>query len=334
MSYSWGDDTGSSRSKKSGYDYRSARETYKETGSGSARMRSRPAEEEDRKSHDFRSARGKTGAPISRAELAVKTESTHPVVVCIDHTGSFKTEVGIVLEKLPLLGVEVERYIPEYAICFSLIGDTTSDSFPFQVRDFDKGISLDTHIKALYPEGDGGDAPESYDLAAYYFTHHCEMPNAVKPLFIWVLDSNTRRYLAAKDIKNCIGDTVQSDLDSGEVLKKLTDKFTVYVILKGSRSKGFWTDIVGDQNVIPLEEPRDIVEMIIGIVAGEVGEYEDFEKRSSKRHSDRPDRVSRVMKSTASVKAKSAASGSTEDGMKAETSEKSGGKSMRSKKLA
>jgi hypothetical protein len=297
-------------------------------GSGSGR-----ADEESRRDYDFSSARGKTPWPIKRPVLAVKTESTHPAVICADDTGSFKREICIILEKLALLGMEVGRYMPTYELCLALVGDTTCDSFPLQIQDFDKGPALDPRLKALFPEGGGGDAPESYDLAAYYFTNHCEMPNAVKPLFIWVLDATTRTKLLAAHVRKYIGDDLQSDLDSVEVLKKLADKFTVYVIFKGgSRDRKFWEDIYGEQSIIPMEEPRDIIELMIGIFAGEAGKYADFEMRSSKRHSDRPDRVSRVMKSTRSAKDKSAAA--TEGGGKAEhASGKSAGGSLKSKKL-
>lgn len=342
MGYSWEDDSGSSSSggmsRTGGEDFRSARKAYRDStpkpdsrrsvGRSTARSSGRSS----RASHDFSSARGKTPAPIKRKNLAVSTKSTHPLVVCCDHTGSFRKEVGIILEKLPLLGNEAKRYMPQGEICFSLIGDARSDSFPLQVRDFKKGKPLDAELKQLWPEGDGGDTPESYDLAAYYFANHCEMPNATKPLFVWILDANTRDMLEADHIREFIGDDAQSDLNSKDVLRRLSDKFEVYVLLKKGGPRGFWSSLYGADNVIDLDEPRDIIEMIIGILAGEAGEYEDFELRSGKRHSDRPDRVSRVKKSLRSVSAKSEGKGT--DG-KAVGDKKSGAKSgLKSKKLA
>ena len=339
MSYGWGDDAGGEggtfSERPKGSDYESARGAYRGSSSSgsSGTGGSHRSSGESRRGHDFRSAKGITPHPIDRKTLAVSTDSTHPMVLCADDTGSFINEIRIILEKLPLLGVEIERYVPGYALCLALAGDTTSDEQPLQVRDFDKGPALDDHIKALYPEGLGGDDPESYDLAAYYFFHHCEMPNAVKPLFSFILDSTTRSRLRAADVKRYIGDDVQSDIDSVGILKKLTEKFTVYVILKdGGRSHRFWAEIVGEQNIVPLSEPRDIVEMVIGIVAGEAGRYEDFEKSMGKRHADRPDRVSRVMESTKSSKMKSSGD-SSKGGMMGAKSGSSSGKSMRSKPL-
>ena len=93
---------------------------------------------------------------------------------------------------------------------------------------------------------------------------------------------------------------------------------------------------VGEENVIPISEPRDVVEMIIGIYAGEMGIFDDFSKRSSGRHSDRLDRVSRVSKSLHSVSAKSAKMASASGDPNAGKSVRSGGKSgksMRSRSL-
>ena len=328
MSYGWRDDTRvEDTPKEGGFDYKSARKAYEKEDIEVTTSKPR---REDRSKYDFSGSKGKTPHPKDRVpSVNVKSDIAHPIVICVDHTGSFEEEVKMILTKLPLLGKEVERYIPDYNICFTLIGDAISDHQPIQVRDFDHGEALDTHVKELYPEGWGGDASESYDLAAYYFTHHCDMPNAIKPIFIWVLDNKTRKRLESQHILEYLGDTVQSDLDSVSVLKDLSLKFTVYVVLKGTICRDFWAEIYDDQYIIPLEDPSDIIEMFIGIIAGEVGKYEDFEMRSKSRHTDRPDRVSRVMKSTKSLKDKSSPDG----GMKAESVSRGSKKTMVSKKL-
>ena len=146
--------------------------------------------------------------------------------------------------------------------------------------------------------------------------------------------------MSGSAIKKYTGDADQGVLDSAELIRRLAEKFSVYVILRGYTKGGSiakqWADVLGEQRVLPFENPRDVVEVLIGIVAGELGEFEDFEMRSSKRHSDRPDRVSRVSKSLRSVKemAAEAAKGSGE-GKSVSLDEKSGGsKTLKSKKLA
>lgn len=342
MSYSWGDDSGSKHTSTPsdlGYDYKSARKAYDDTldlskggSKKSGSMKSSLASGGTRL-HDYKSRLGKTDAPVGKD---IVTTSTHPIGVTIDVTGSMSHWPGIFFEKLPLLGKEVEHYAPDYAISFSVFGDCYCDSYPLQVRDFDVGAKLDEHIAALYPEGNGGDDPESPDLAAYYYLNHCKMDKAVKPFFFIITDTISHNTLTARAIEKYTGDKIQGDsMDSRSLLKKLSDKFSVYVLLKGKGAKKYWGDIFGDQRVKEIEEPRDVVELMIACIASEMGEIKDFEMRSSKRHADKPDRVSRVMKS---VKADVAGATDATDAAEGKASKSGDSKktkstTMKSKKL-
>lgn len=326
--YSWDDDSGTKTPEDTtGYDYKSARAAYRSVSAAASAAQSR------RTSYNSTNACRQAKHPVDRGGN-VHTESAHPVVVCVDDTGSFLEEVKIILEKLPLLGKEVERYAPDYEISFSLVGDV-DDQYPLQVRDFAKNEELDKHIQALWVEG-GGCCYANYDLAAWYYLHHCEMPNAVKPIFIWVLDSSTRPDLKMEQVKKYIGDVLSNDVNAINVLKSLMEKFSVYVIYKGNESSGtvignisFWNKEVYDpQHVMIMTQPRDIVEMIIGIVAAEMGKYQDFTLRSSIRHTDNPGRISRLNKSMRSIVAAQSMLGEVSPGTL-----EVGGKSMKSKKL-
>lgn len=335
MSYGWDDDTGSRGStfdSAKGADYTSARKAYARS---SEPLRS--SRESTTSTRDYKSRAGKTPAPIGKD---IVTDSTHPFVVITDVTGSMSSWPAIIFEKLPLLGKEVERYAPRYAISFAAIGDGRCDDYPLQVRDFDSGKPLDEHISALYPEGGGGDNPESYGLAAYYYLNHCKIEKAVKPILVMILDAPYHDKVLVREIKDWTGDVVQSDLDTVKLFKELQKKFTVYIVLKGSKGDSeynLWSEIVGSQQVVPMSEPRDVVEILIGIYAGEMGEFKDFEMRSSKRHSDKADRVSRVGKSLKSVAEKSAKiseiEGGAESGKSKLAGKAAGGKSLKSKKL-
>jgi hypothetical protein len=333
MPYSWGDDTGeTAESVPGGYDYSSARAAYSEAAAAKdSDADAGEADGEDRRSSysvDHRA--GKTPAPMGK-ELT--TESTHPVVIMVDVTGSMSTWPGIIFEKLPLLGMEVERYFPDYAISFTAVGDAYCDSYPLQVTDFDRGPALDEHLKNLYPEGGGGDEPESYDLAAYYYVHHCTMDRALKPICILVCDAPSHLSLKATAIKKYVGDIVQSSLDSNAIFARLKEKFSFYVVLRGfcsgASTTDYWKKTAGDQRVLPFEEPRDIVEVLIGIIASEAGEFDDFKTRVSTRHVDKPDRVTRVMKSLKLIGAPTKlvdAKGTRASKKKSDSSGKSSGK--------
>jgi len=342
MSYGWNDDTGESEStfkSTKGVDYTSARKAYEEPVT--PKVDSKKSFTEPRESCSSRIDKIPTPAPIGKD---ISTDSTHPWVVASDDTGSMGDWIDIILEKLALLGKEAERYAPNYALSVWLTGDARCDEHALQIRDFDSGPSLTEQVDALAAQHGGGDEPESYGLAAYYGVYHCNIEKAVKPIFTLILDALPHMTVRPDEIKKFIGDKVQSDLSTVNLFHLLREKFTVYIVIKGEKGGtvyNFWADIVGEQQIIPMSEPRDVVEILIGIYAGEMGEYADFEMRSSRRHSDKPDRVSRVGKSLKSVAEKSAvlakrdSDGKSGKSIRSGSGKKSkkGGKSLKSKSL-
>ncbi|HAU66693.1 TPA: hypothetical protein DCW61_05085 [Candidatus Uhrbacteria bacterium] len=271
---------------------------------------------------------GATPRPIG---LTISTDSTHPIGVICDETGSMGEKPEIIREKMALLGKEVQRYAPNYAISFAFVGDTRCDEYGLQVRQFGSGPALDEHLGLLYAEGKGGDTEESYGVAAYYYLTHCNIPNAVKPILIFILDAPDHGDVRSDEVKAYIGDTINGPMSTEEVFGQLAKKFRVYIVSDHGNYREYWVPIVGAQHFIVIDEVRDIVEILIGIIAGELGEFKDFEMRSSARHSDKPDRISRVGESLRSVK-KVSEKMSSGKGVRTD-GEDSGEKSMKSKKL-
>lgn len=340
MAYSWEEERkGGGMSSTGGAGFESAREVYRRpkptssvpasrTRSESAGGRSRSEGSSSSGSRRTKPRPGATPRPIG---LTISTDSTHPVGVICDHTGSMGEWPEIIREKMALLGKEVERYAPKYAISFAFVGDTRCDSHGLQIREFANGPALDEHLGLLFAEGGGGDTEESYGVAAYYYLTHCNIPNAVRPILMFILDAPDHGDVRPGEVKAYIGDVINEPMSTKEVFKQLMEKFRVYIISVRGAYRDHWVPIVGEQHFIPIEKARDIVEVLIGIVAGELGEFKDFEMRSSARHSDKPDRVSRVGKSLRSVR-KTSEKMSSGKGVRAD-GEESGEKLMKSKKL-
>jgi hypothetical protein len=251
--------------------------------------------------------------------------------VACDVTGSMQTWPGIIFEKLALFGNELKRYMPDYEISFCAFGDAQErDGYPLQVRPFKSGPPLDEELEALYPEGGGGDSPEDHGLVAYYYLNHAEIDKAVKPIFVLITDTTFHESVRQAEVKEHTGDEIQAALNAKYLMKRLAKKFNLYVVLANGSSRSFWVGLLDEQHIIDISDPRDIVEILIGIGAAEAGEMGDFEHRSGTRHSDKPDRVSRVTESLSRVKAASMAA-SSDEAAGPKPDEKSG---MRSKKLA
>ena len=240
------------------------------------------------------------------------TEALFPVVIAVDVTGSMKKWPGIIFEKLCVLYNEALLTLPEelkesFEISFAAIGDAYTDSHPLQITDFDKETALDENIKKLFPEGrGGGQTRETYELAAYYYAKHCEMPRALsttKPIFIFIGDEGYYSRVKKEHIKRYIGDEVGEDLPSEQIFGQLAELFTVYILrikypspievnIEGRIQKD-WQRALGPEKAIIMEHPERIVDLILGLIAGHVGEFNAFAERISVRQT--PEQVQQVL---------------------------------------
>ncbi|MHA1784398.1 MAG: hypothetical protein ACTSVY_00730 [Candidatus Helarchaeota archaeon] len=246
-------------------------------------------------------------APVGKHLI---TEAKFPIIVAVDVTGSMREFPGIIFEKLCILYNEVLFFLPEelkgsFEISFAAIGDAYTDSAPLQITDFAEGYELDENIKSLYCEGGGGgQARETYELAAYYYLNHCDMPNALrnpKPMLIFIGDEGYYSKINKAHILELIGDKEKTDLISKKVFKKLQEKFNVYILRLAYGEEGStqdknihesWEKALGKERVILMEEPRRIVDTILGLIAAEVDQFEKFKERIEVRQT--PEQVDQV----------------------------------------
>ncbi len=243
--------------------------------------------------------------PLNKVLL---TKASFPLVIGVDVTGSMSTLPALIFEKLCILYNESLFFLPEelkdsFEISFGAIGDAYSDAHPLQITDFGKGFELDQNIKSLYPEGGGGgQARETYELFAYFYTTHCEIPNAIsapKPMFFFIGDEGYYSKVNRSHIMKLIGDKPRTDQISKEVFAELKKKFDVYIlrIKYGSEKEEaeinkMWVDVLGKERVIMLVEPRRVVDTILGLIAANVDKFDKFKERIEIRQT--PEQVDQV----------------------------------------
>jgi len=293
----WGGDTGGSGS----YSYPSARSpsprSYDSIPSSSSSRRSA------RNIDDL--------VPAS-----LETKSKSPLVVACDVTGSMQEWPKIVFKKLPLLYGELNKaYFKEKTpeISFAAIGDAYCDSYPLQVQKFDSGKSLDDRLGALIIEGGGGgQIHESYELAALYYARNVKMPNAERPMFIFIGDEGVYDTINSDQAEQWARSSIKERLTTKQVVGKLMQKYSVYLVRKlydeGS-SDGMsdndkeiqrqWKHLIGPDRIVILPEPGRIVDVILGIVANDIGMNEYFKNELTQRQ--KPGQVKTVMNALKSV---------------------------------
>ncbi|OGZ08536.1 MAG: hypothetical protein A3C93_03940 [Candidatus Lloydbacteria bacterium RIFCSPHIGHO2_02_FULL_54_17] len=302
------------------------------------------------RSYDDAVSDGKTLKDLIPA--SVTTESSAPLVIVTDETGSMGEWPAVIFSKLPYLEHEAKEYLgDDVEISFAAIGDahTGSEKFWLQVRPFAKKKAIKTELEKLVIEGaGGGQVSETYEMAALYYARKCEMPKAIKPIIIFIGDEKPYDMIAKEHAK-MVGVSGESRIATKDVFEELKRKFSVYLILKpyeggssntmGSVNRGIraaWAELVGEDHIADLPSADRVVDVIFGILAKETAKVPYFvEELKDRQLKDKGGaaKVETVMKSLKTIHAalpapdtkKGAGSGKSQ----LHTTKKSGGATKR-----
>lgn len=276
-----------------GYSFSSARKSY-DVHAG--------------RSYDDAKRKGKDPGKMVPKSLTTKSES--PLVIACDVTGSMGEWPATIFSKLPYLDLEGQEYLGKgMEISFAAIGDAYCDDYPLQVRPFVKGKGLEASLKELVVEGGGGgQTQESYDLGALYYARNVKMPNAIKPMFIFIGDEGLYDSVSPDQAKDWARTSVEGRMTSKAVLDELKKKFSVYLVRKPynmSRRDGMsstderihsqWAKYLGEDHIAILPEAGRVVDVIFGIMAKETSRVDYFKDELKGRQ--RPDQIRKVLKS-------------------------------------
>jgi hypothetical protein len=284
--YGWGGDTSNWRGSRR-YKFDSARSPYLDKlASAAAKKGPRTYTRSHEPDMALVNSRGKN----------LKSDSKNPIVVAVDVTGSMASWPGEIFDRLPLLYQTLSQYREDAEFCFAAIGDATCDEFPLQVNDFGKGLDLEQHVKALGCEGGGGgQVSESYELFAHFMLNHCETPNATSPFLLIYGDEKFYNEVDPRQVEHYIGDKLQAPVDSKGVWKGLMQKFNMYFLHKPYGHGGdtrtdrevvaHWADAIGEQRIIEIPTCERAVDIAMGIVAKQWGQFGDFKENLGARQS-------------------------------------------------
>jgi hypothetical protein len=227
-----------------------------------------------------------TGRTVSEmVPTNISTNSSCPLVILCDVTGSMDKWPGIIFGKLPYLEHEAKEYLgPDCEISFGAVGDAISDKYSLQVRPFTKALRLKAELEGLVIEGEGGwSSQESYEVAALYYARNCIMQRAVRPTLIYIGDEQPYDWIDPHVAKSIAKVHLTQRVDTASVFEELKRKFSVYIIRKPYSKAAsepqiqlHWATLLGEDHVAPLDEPERVVDVIFGILAQESGRVDDF----------------------------------------------------------
>jgi hypothetical protein len=217
------------------------------------------------------------------------------IAVIFDVTGSMKIVPKIFVQKLgKLMSILVKKgYVVHPHILFGAVGDATCDKVPLQMGQFEGGNEMDEALTSIHTEGGGGGhITESYELAAYFLARKADMDcvkkRGKKGYCFLMGDELPYPTVNRHQVEALIGDTMETNIKfsardprksdaPGDILAELEEKFEVFWIMPGGTSH--WDDpdvneplkAMFGQNLLRLEDPRDVCELIattIGVCEG------------------------------------------------------------------
>lgn len=160
-----------------------------------------------------------------------------PIVVLFDVTGSMGGIPRVLQQKLPQLMSLLLRkgYVEHPQILFGAIGDAYSDRVPLQLGQFESDNTADDQLENFLLEGGGGGGNhESYELAMYFIARHTVLDSITKRdkrgyCFI-IGDERVYPQVNRRQVKDIIGDDLQEDISTEDIVAELQEKFDTYFL--------------------------------------------------------------------------------------------------------
>ena len=169
-----------------------------------------------------------------------------------------------------------------------------------QVTGFASGFDLEQLLGALYGEGGGGDAPESYGLFAHWVHTHVQIPNAQETPFLIVFGDVTMHKRVPKDqVAALLGDKVGKDVDALQAWQEVCKKWNTWFLRRPTGKDGDevdqqWSKAIGEKKIFHIQDEARAVDYAMGLVARAWGHFSDFQENMRARQNE--ETVARVSK--------------------------------------
>ena len=190
-------------------------------------------------------------------------------------------------------------YLPDVAVMFSAVGDSTCDRVPFQVGQFETGAQeLMNFFQRVYLEGGGGGQnTESYQNVLYYMARHtqidCFEKRGKKGYLIMFGDELPYDEVRASEVKDLMdGFGPDENIPLKKIIEEARKKYVVIYIIPRETSNGrdpeiwsTWQRLLGEEFVLGMEKTSQICELvgaIVGVCEGKVSSQEAVENLKKK----------------------------------------------------
>lgn len=198
---------------------------------------------------------------------------SYPIIIALDETGSMGQIPEYLIKKTfpDIMQKIMDSGIPNPQVCFVGIGDASyREEAPLQIGQFESSDELmEKWLQKIYLEGlGGGNMGESYNLAWYFAARHTRTDSFdkrhMKGCLITIGDEPCLKHIGKSAISRYIGDNVQDDILTSEILKEAKEKWNVYHIHVNHGGYSFdetnWPELLG---INAVESSTDNISNVI-----------------------------------------------------------------------
>ena len=211
--------------------------------------------------------------------------ATTPILISLDVTGSMGSVVRGIHANLPQLHELLLGHgsVTDPQVCFAAVGDATCDKVPFQIGQFESDNRMDQDLERIIIEGGGGgQKTESYELMLYAAARHTASDawdKRGKKGYLFIIgDEMAYRAVNAWQVRQLFGEAMDGDVPLGQIAAEAQRRWHVYFVVPGGASYGrdptiaaFWTELLGRDHVIALQDPDQTSECIALTIAANEG---------------------------------------------------------------
>lgn len=211
---------------------------------------------------------------------------TLPVILALDVTGSMGGAAVRVAQKLNEIMTDLyaDNSVRDIEFCVMGIGDLAYDHAPIQISQFESDIRIAEQLDKIYFEGGGGgNGYESYTAAWYMGLRHCNLDcwkRGQKGIIITMGDELPNPYLPFQKLKLQVGDNLEANIETVNLLNEVKDRFDVYHISVNDRESSYsyyasmydidecWRKLLGDNYFVATLD--NLAARIVGIIKSHI----------------------------------------------------------------
>lgn len=224
------------------------------------------------------------GVKLRESRDSSDNPNSTPIIVALDVTGSMGMIVDVIArEGLGTLFNEIldRKLVSDPHVMFMAVGDAHSDKAPLQVSQFEADNRIVEQLTQIWIErGGGGNSFESYNLPWYFAAEHTEHDSLIKRAkrgYLFTIGDEQaprERDLTRDHLKKIIGDDVERDITTGQMLSMAQRKYDVFhiIIEEGDYARDHlgevvdsWRSLLG-QRVITLSDHKRVAQTVVSTI--------------------------------------------------------------------